>query len=312
MSDTHASAVTLLRIQDAVPLATALSQYVAHAAGIRSLVIKGPLAARHGLRTPGRASQDVDLLVEPARFDDLIAAFASYGWAPRPSPDFPLMLELHSRTLIHPAWNCDIDIHHYWPGFIGDATDAFEALWRRRERVAIAEVEVDTTGTADTALVLALHSLREAGYRDAQSPQMRDYAYLRERLRGDAVLARAVLESATDTGALQTARPLLLDLGFRIIEDTEPSEELRRWQLHVHARHRMTAWLLELRGATLRQKLRVVRRAVFPTATELRAIDPLIGDRRSDVVAGWWRRFARGVRYAPQALHDIRAHYRSD
>jgi hypothetical protein len=303
-------AVEHLRLDDAVALATALSQHVAHGAGIRTLVLKGSFASLQGLREP-RPSHDVDLLVEPDRFDDLLAAFARYGWTARPAPDFPLLLDLHSRTLVHSGWNCDIDVHHYWPGFIGDAAETFDHLWQRRQSCAAAGVQVDTTGEADTALVLALHSLREAGHVSAESRKMREYRYLLHRVSSDERLANAVLASARDAGALQTARPFLRALGFDIPEEQNPSEQLRRWQLNVHARHRMTAWLLELRQASFTRKLHVIRRAVFPSADELRAIDPYVGAGARAVAKGWWRRFARGIRSALQATQDIRAHYRS-
>ncbi|MBX0301315.1 nucleotidyltransferase family protein [Cryobacterium sp. 1639] len=310
MPENTEPAAAELHLEDAVLLATALSHHIAHRAGIRALILKGPLAAAQGLREQ-RQSQDVDVLVDPARFDDLLAAFAQYGWIPRPTPGFPLMLELHSRTLVHPGWNCDIDVHHYWPGFIGEAGTTFDHVWQRRQSLSAAGVEVDTTGRADTVLVLALHTLREAGYAAAESRKMRDYTALLARVRDDEALACAVLACAHDTGALQTARPFLLSLGFDVPEDAHPSEALRRWRLHAHARHRMTAWLLELRGASFTHRVHVIRRAVFPTADELRAIDPAIGRGARAVIAGWWRRLSRGVRSAPQAIHDLRAHYRS-
>lgn len=310
MAERRAREVEGLRLEDAVALAAGLSQHIAQQAGIRVLVIKGALAAEIGLREP-RVSHDVDLLVEPDRFDDLLTAFAQYGWLPRPAPDFPILLDLHSRTLVHAQWNCDIDVHHYWPGFLGDPGQAFEHLWQRRQTMPVANVPVETTGAADSALVLALHSLREAGHTAAGSRKMSDYRYLLDRVRADEALAEAVLASAVDTDATQTARPFLNALGFGIPEEQNPSERLRRWNLNVHARHRMTGWMLELRETSMWQKPRVILRAVFPSAQELRAIDPAIGDGRRSVAAGWWRRFVRGVRLAPQAVHDLREHYRS-
>lgn len=310
MAERRACEVEGLRLDDAVALATGLSQHIAQQAGIRALVIKGPLAAEQRLREP-RVSHDVDLLVEPDRFGDLMTAFEQYGWIARPAPDFPILLDLHSRTLVHPQWNCDIDVHHYWPGFLGDPQQTFEQLWHRRQTMTIANVPVETTGAADSALVLALHFLREAGHTAAGSRKLSDYQYLLDRVRQDESLAEAVLASCVDTDATQTARPFLIELGFTVPEERNPSEQLRRWNLNVHARHRMTGWLLQLREVSMWQKPRVVMRAVFPSADELRAIDPAIGRGAASVVAGWWRRFVRGVRSAPQAVHDLRAHYRS-
>jgi len=310
MAERQAPLVEGLRLDDAIALSTALSQHIAQQAGIRVLVIKGPLAAERGLREP-RVSRDVDLLVDPDRFDDLLAAFDQYGWKPRPSADFPILLDLHSRTLVHPKWNCDIDVHHYWPGFLGDPKDVFEQVWRRRQTMTIADVAVQTTGMADSVLVLALHSLREAGHTPASNRKMLDYEYLLAQVGQDGALREAVLAAAVDTDAIQTARPMLTALGFTIDEERNPSEQLRRWNLNVHARHRMTGWVLQLREVPLWQKPGVILRAVFPTAAELRAIDPMIGAGGMALIAGWWRRFARGVQSMPQAVHDLRSHYRS-
>lgn len=308
MSESAPHAVERLELDDAIALATALSHHIAQDAGVRTLVIKGPLVAERGLR-PVRTSHDVDLLVDPDRFDALLAAFAEYGWIPRPTADFPILLSLHSRTLVHPRWNCDIDVHHYWPGFLAEPHEAFEHLWQRREAMRIADVAVDVPSLADSALVLALHSLREAGHVSGESRQLREYRYLCERVREDDALVRGVMAAAVDTDATQTARPFLQELGFQIPLDPHPSEQLRRWNLNVHARNRMTGWMLELREAPFWRKPRVLFRAVFPTAAELRAIDPTIGQGIRSVSAGWWRRFVRGVTLAPETIRDLKAYY---
>lgn len=58
---------------------------VGRAHGIRLLVVKGDALARMGLREP-RVSADVDVLVEPDRFDELCAALEGAGWSERPLP----------------------------------------------------------------------------------------------------------------------------------------------------------------------------------------------------------------------------------
>ena len=372
------TASSTLRLDESVALAGALTQFVARSHGIRMLVIKGAPAEEMGLRPP-RASSDVDVLVEPARAAELIRLLGERGWRPRDVPDFPRLLARHSYTLIHDEWNCDIDVHHYWPGFLAPAETAFEELWASHATASMAEVDVDVPDRAGAALVLALHSLREAGFVDPSSRQMVEYRFLVGALTtptedaddgetaggttagadtdpetdgttapasgaaaeadagsgvesdvddspattradadadatmharvGDAPgadapasIAPAVRDIARRTGSEQTARRFLLDLGEDVpLVDDADDPQLAMWRLNSRAEHPVTGWVLALRDASWPQRARLVWHGVFPSAAELRAIDPRIGPRRRDVAAGWWRRFARGMRALPAA-----------
>jgi|GEM_PF-1272950 len=349
------TASSTLRLDESVALAGALTQFVARSHGIRMLVIKGAPAEEMGLRPP-RASSDVDVLVEPARAAELIRLLGERGWRPRDVPDFPRLLARHSYTLIHDEWNCDIDVHHYWPGFLAPAETAFEELWASHATASMAEVDVDVPDRAGAALVLALHSLREAGFVDPSSRQMVEYRFLvgalttpseeaddgetagagadpetdgttapasgataeadagsgvesdvddspaATRADAPASIAPAVRDIARRTGSEQTARRFLLDLGEDVpLVDDADDPQLAMWRLNSRAEHPVTGWVLALRDASWPQRARLVWHGVFPSAAELRAIDPRIGPRRRDVAAGWWRRFARGMRALPAA-----------
>lgn len=299
-----------LSLHESVPLATALVQHVARGAGIRLLVIKGPLAAATGLR-PQRASSDVDVLVEPQRTAEVIELLGRRGWQARPIPDFPRLLGWHSRTLIHPQWGCDIDVHHRWPGFLADPAEAFETLWRRHSSQPLAGLDIEVPGVEDAALILALHSLREAGHVSAASRQMVEYRYLLSELQRrsgeDVELPQRLLAAARSTGSEQTALPLLRGLGLQLTRlPDEADEQLRLWRLNSRAQHPMTAWLLQLHATPWYRKPFVALRAVFPRPSELRAIDPAIGPGPASVVAGWWRRVRRGLSAAPQAERLLR------
>ena len=69
---------------EALELATAWLDYTAVSHGIRSLTIKGDTLARFDLRSP-RVSSDVDVLIEPAGFDDYQALLRQSGWEVFPS-----------------------------------------------------------------------------------------------------------------------------------------------------------------------------------------------------------------------------------
>lgn len=293
---------------EAVELATGLVQHLARRLDVRILVVKGPLASRQGLRERS-VSTDVDLIVEPSGYRPLVAELGRYGWQPRPLPDFPRLMERHSRTFVKPGWPCDIDVHHYWPGFLADSEAAFDAMWDARESAPLGGQAIDIPNAAGTALVLALHSLREAGFAAPDSRQMVEYRELIERCRqrDDAAgFTARVHELARATGAEQTAAPFLTAIGRTPGGSVPDAAAFRQWQLHTRAEHPVTAWLLELRQATWRRRPGVLWHGVFPSAEELRAIDHRIGPGRVALVRGWWRRFARGMRGLPAAARLLR------
>lgn len=297
--------VTHLRQQEAIELAGAFAARVAEKAGIRALLIKGLAAARTGLR-PGRIPSDADLLVEPARVGELLEIYARHGWRPRPIPDsFPRALPWHARTLWHEGWPVDIDVHWYWPGMLADPADVFTRLWERRRMTVMAGVPVATTGEADTVLVLALHSLREAKVLPADDHRMIEYSQLIAEIGHRPGLADEVLAAARTVGAVQTALPLLRALGFDIAE--EPGDEgLRRWRLHASSPDPVSSWVDAVFAAPCWRRPAIVWRAVFPSAAELRAIDPLITDDPRSLHRGWWRRFRRGLRTIRGAVRAVR------
>ncbi|MBO9704835.1 MAG: nucleotidyltransferase family protein, partial [Arthrobacter sp.] len=130
-----------LPMSSATPLAYAMVDRLARTNGIRVLAIKGPVLAAMGLR-PRKVSSDADILVEPDRMAELCAVLESKGWRDREVRFSPSILDPHSRTLIHPEWPCDIDVHSYFPGFFGPAEDVFDVLWEGRVSVSMANVAV--------------------------------------------------------------------------------------------------------------------------------------------------------------------------
>ncbi|NYF12741.1 hypothetical protein HDC34_001035 [Pseudoclavibacter sp. JAI123] len=316
------AATIAFSVSDGVALSTALAQHVARDQGIRMLVIKGPISADLGLRTR-RYSTDVDIIVEPTRAKDFIEALAVYGWTPRPWPDFPKLLEQHSRTLIHESWPNDIDVHHYWPGFLGNPQSAFDRLWLHRIQVNVAGHPIDTPDIAGSALVLALHSLREEGQVSDDSRQMTEYTELVEALkrmqgtdseyiagaRTTASLSEQILQDAVGTDSTQTARRFLIDLGHDVplVPNSAASEPLRLWRLNAKAEHAMTGWMLKLQRAPLLEKPGIAARAFFPARADLEAIDPDLRNGAISLRQAWWRRVSRGLHGIVQARRDLRA-----
>lgn len=144
---------------DGIELAYGLVAHVARSHGIRALMIKGPMAAEYGLRAP-RPIADADVLVEPDAFEELYGLMLARGWHPRVARDSPRFIALHSRTLIHDSWPCDIDMHMYFPGFFADPERVFDVLWKDRRVRGQGAASLVIPSKAGMAAIVALHALR--------------------------------------------------------------------------------------------------------------------------------------------------------
>ena len=89
---------TALRLSEGIELGYALVARIAEDIDARALAIKGQVNEAHSLRTP-RESVDVDVLVEPDRFDDLVAgvgATAATQWLCDKVPKSPEQLAVRA------------------------------------------------------------------------------------------------------------------------------------------------------------------------------------------------------------------------
>jgi hypothetical protein len=291
----------LLESSAAAELAHSLVARVAEDHGIRVLLIKGPVLAALGLREP-RLSADVDVLVDPARVADLLAALMELGWAPRVVPTGAYILGLHSDTFIHPEWPCDLDIHHCFPGMFADAQVAFDALWARKVHVTLAGRLVPCADLLGSALIAALHSLR-----DPELPRSRselDYLKVALALRLDEAGLAELAWLASEVGAAVTAAPLLRSLGAPELPDAVvTTEELPLWDVRVASSGLKTiAWLVELRRTPLRLWPGRLWHALVLTETEIRQAQPDAAPGARGLLVARVRRLAWGVKDLPRAV----------
>lgn len=103
-----------LTLAEAVPLGTVHLQRLLAAAGVRSLVIKGPAFAEHGVRRP-KQSNDIDLLIHPQDREGMTSALVVAGWTSI-SHWFPPALDdvVYSTTFRHPLFPVTLDLHHHF------------------------------------------------------------------------------------------------------------------------------------------------------------------------------------------------------
>ncbi|TQL54750.1 putative nucleotidyltransferase-like protein [Subtercola boreus] len=271
--------------------------------GVRTLVVKGPAAARQGLRKP-RASSDVDVLVEPHRFEEFVDRLVDAGWQERSAPTTPRIVELHSVTLLNASWPIDLDLHRFWPGFLLEPAEAFDVLWASRVEEEFAGIAVDVPDPPSTALILGLHTLRHT----APAAALSSVAPLAEAARtvfgdqaGSLLAARAHL-----LGATETCRPLLETVGSDLTAPGPESDELRRWRLNAAARGTSSAWLVHLSEAPTRRKVAIVASALFPSPRQLRLLHPETPLGPRGIAGAWFRRLGHGLVALPGAMASVR------
>jgi hypothetical protein len=286
--------------RDAIDLATAWVSFRASRLGIRTLVLKGPVAFRQRLRAE-KVSADVDVLVEPGHVERLIVELASAGWHERFTPAIPWLIELHSTTLIHKNWPIDIDVHHYWPGFLGDRTLIFNELWRLKSSHDVAGVTVFAPDRVSNSLVLALHALR----RPAAERRLDEIPALVKVVKREGISIDELTARAHVLGATQTARQFLRPLGVVIPRDVSANDDLRLWNLNANSKGHTRAWLLAVAQAPWQKKPSVLMRAAFPRPAELRGLHPELDPGWRGLIGGWGNRIRHGLREIPSAIAEV-------
>ncbi|AKU16098.1 nucleotidyltransferase family protein [Luteipulveratus mongoliensis] len=244
----------------AVPLVTALVSVVARDAGVRALCIKGPTFAAYDLR-PGHGSRDVDVLCEPAGHDRLVRALCAAGWtAHDPGDDVHRVLPAHAVTLTHDRWTCSIDVHHYFPGFLGPAADVFEVLYARATTVEVAHARVPAPDLPSAAVVWGLNVLRAPSEQDS----VREIDWVERVAQAD--MDRGALAAvAAATGATSTLGPLLDLAGIaRPTTGLGTPRQLMLWHLLQQPGTRGGGLLTRFRERPLRAWPGTVREVVWP------------------------------------------------
>lgn len=293
-----------LGLAEAVELGHAWCHQLAQQSGIRALLIKGPSLERQGLRD-SRVSADIDILVEPSRFDDFVVDAQAAGWRERSTTYLSQRTTKHSRTFTHAEWPCDLDIHRSFPGFLVDSPTLFEALWGRRCQMSFAHHACWVPDRLSSILILALHSQRgtdEQSRHRRELNQLLSVARLNDDERGE------LTEVARATGSTGTLGHFLASLGvdLTIAEIELPSPELLRWRARVQSGSSGSYFWIDLieRAESFREVAEIVQHAVWPSAEDLMLTHP---DLANTVEARLFARVARLSRWASASLRVGRA-----
>ncbi len=133
------------------------------AAGVRSMILKGPTTAH--LLYPGedRIYSDIDLLVEPVALDKAEEVASLLGFRPRAAPNGRLKaflwraLEAEERTFDRAKDHVTLDLHRSFHQF-PVKFNLLEALWTTRQEMTLCGASVVGPDTVSIALLTVLHA----------------------------------------------------------------------------------------------------------------------------------------------------------
>jgi len=291
-----------LSLADGVLLAHALAAKVAEDKGCRVLFVKGPIAEAFDLRTH-RTSSDVDVWVAPDDFHRYLAGLEAVGWRRRELAPAPRILEMHSTTMLHDQWPCDIDVHHMFPGMLADPELVFDDLWRHRTTVEVAGQPVPACDRAGTAVTTALHALRDMQV----ARNISEFEHLVRALQRDLTLDERdrIRHIATTDGAAQTLAPLLTRLGITPPRPpADPEYELlwQDWELRRRNNTGTSRWVHDLHRAPWRRKPVLLWQAALLPGDSFRRLHPDVGPRARDLWLARAARLGRGILALPGAV----------
>ena len=284
-------------LEEAAPLVHAIVSTAAEAAGIRALAIKGPALVAQGLREQ-RLSADVDVLVHPRDHAAIVAALGRLGWHPAVTTTNARVLPRHSADLVSENWPVSLDVHHYFPGFLEDAGQAFDCLWSRHDTVELAGVDVPVCDRIAHAALYALHMLRDQPG-DLLSAEF--HALVSRAITFRDAEREDLASLAATTGATGTLRPFLAALGIAPPAQSNPDQAaaLAQWQLRRRSGS-FDGWLAELRRTSPLRWPSLVWHALVLTEEELLAYHGSGRDVSTNRLR--WERVVRGAELAGRRL----------
>jgi hypothetical protein len=259
------------------------------AAGLRSILIKGPVLVRwlYGSES-ARTSSDVDLFVDPATADIAEAALRELGYERAATGIGVAERPRHASTLTR-FGSPEVDLHTTVVGVGASRVKTWSELSERTMMDTLGGAHVEVPGVDARLLLLALHAAQH-GEREPQPlhdlaralevgtrAEWSDAAVLAERLQAEAAFTSGLR-------LLEPGRALCADL--RLL--TAPTVESALRATTAPALSLGVDWLARLPG--MRPRLRFIVRKAFPPAAFMRIWSPLARRGRLGLGAAYvWR-----------------------
>jgi Uncharacterised nucleotidyltransferase len=132
-------------------------------AGIRALMLKGLALSMQLYGDPARREPgDIDLLIDPAQFDEAKKLLVDAGLRPKGGQLSSRQRAVHhdfikDETFVHAGTDTSVELHHRLTDNPELLSTDFDALWRAREEISIWGTPVATLSRADLLLYLCAH-----------------------------------------------------------------------------------------------------------------------------------------------------------
>ncbi|HVM77655.1 MAG TPA: nucleotidyltransferase family protein [Stellaceae bacterium] len=190
--------LVLLQIAEARRLVDILAR-----AGIRSMVVKGPVLAMLAFGDPARrVSRDIDLLVDPERVVEADRLVAGAGYR-RVDPNFeltPRQFDRYRRVRCQFGYRAardDLRVELHWRLTSNPLLLAFDEadLWRRLSPICVAGTEFATLPEKELLLYLCVHGSAHVWFR---LKWLADIAALLRQMKADKLESIAALSRALD------------------------------------------------------------------------------------------------------------------
>jgi hypothetical protein len=282
-------------------------------AGIRSLLLKGPVLARLLYEGGHRDYFDIDLLVGPRHLAKAREALAGlgyrFGYEERGIDDVAGVVhaELWAQRGEHgPLW---VDLHKRLPGCRASDEVVWEALWGRQWSIQFAGRETTVLAEGGLAFHLALHAAQ--GGPDDDPKSIADLARGIERWTPD--VWRDAAELAEEVQGVEAfgAGLRIVPSGVRLAELLElPSTPRLDWEVrHRQLRPRGALHVQAIAGARgLSERANLLRRSLLPTREWIAFEYRWAGRSRAHLLAGYARHLLRSPLWALRALQfELRA-----
>jgi Uncharacterised nucleotidyltransferase len=186
------------------------------AAGIPSMLLKGPVTANALYEGEERYYSDVDLLVSPRQFEAASVVAAQLGFVAREFSTsaagrwLTRRLEGQERTLIRESDGVALDLHRSFH-MVPHTSDFFEVMWRNHTKLAVSGHTVAVPDAAGVGLVVMLHT-KSAGHLAVAGARLSDDAARAvDRLPADVWVA--VAERSRELGVERSVATALRERG---------------------------------------------------------------------------------------------------